>query len=457
MNQKDKLIQSITLNIDKIWKPKASYKFKNMNVCNSSTWIKSSFALQKPDQRSASSSFQKDKFDVTHINEEPLKDKQLFRAFKVDLDFTKKQKRIINRWMNAGIKMYNKTIDLLKNKHEENCSFFTIQNLLKNDKRNIINSSAINPIKSKKPIGNVLYTGIPKIPVHVIDKSIKLACSNLKSALSNKENGNISHFRLRHWKFGKKVKLLGIEKGMFRKDTIFPSIFKKVKAFRDNISFDLSTIKCDSKLFSSDGKYYLLVSEKINNEIKQKEEKPVSIDLGVRTFITGISNDEIIKIGTNNIDKLNVIEDNITKAKNNHNKRREKQHRAKLKNMVDELHWKSINYLINNYSTVIIGKLSTKNAVENGKSKLISKMKTLMLSLSFYKFFQRLIYKCEINRIKLKIVNESYTSKICSCCTNCKDDLGSSKIYKCDKCGIVMDRDVNGARGIYFKSFPIIE
>jgi putative transposase len=53
--------------------------------------------------------------------------------------------------------------------------------------------------------------------------------------------------------------------------------------------------------------------------------------------------------------------------------------------------------------------------------------------------------------IEYKVVNEAYTSKVCTNCGNYKKDLGSAKVYNCKKCKAIIDRDVNGARNILLK------
>ena len=78
--------------------------------------------------------------------------------------------------------------------------------------------------------------------------------------------------------------------------------------------------------------------------------------------------------------------------------------------------------------------------------------KRIAHKLKFYKFKQRLEYKCESTKTEYKEIDESYTSKMCSKCGYLKEDLGSSKIYNCDNCKIIIDRDINGARGILIKS-----
>ena len=91
--------------------------------------------------------------------------------------------------------------------------------------------------------------------------------------------------------------------------------------------------------------------------------------------------------------------------------------------------------------------------VNNGSNSRLSKeVKQVGLLLRLYEFKQRLKYKCATKGINYKCTNESYTSKMCSMCGNIKEDLGSSKVYECIKCGNKMDRDINGSRMIYIKS-----
>jgi len=33
-----------------------------------------------------------------------------------------------------------------------------------------------------------------------------------------------------------------------------------------------------------------------------------------------------------------------------------------------------------------------------------------------------------------------------------KYNLGGNKVFKCNKCGVVMDRDINGAWGIFLRA-----
>lgn len=124
----------------------------------------------------------------------------------------------------------------------------------------------------------------------------------------------------------------------------------------------------------------------------------------------------------------------------------------KITNLVDELHWKTINFLISNYKTILIGDMSVKGIVCNKTSKLSKMTKKVALRMKFYQFRQRLEHKSFLNKIHYSVINEMYTSKMCSSCGYCDDKLGGNKVYHCKGCGMIMDRDVNGARGILIKS-----
>lgn len=65
----------------------------------------------------------------------------------------------------------------------------------------------------------------------------------------------------------------------------------------------------------------------------------------------------------------------------------------------------------------------------------------------FYEFRRQMQYKCEWNGIELVLADRFYpSSKTCSCCGNVKRDLKlSDRVYKCDVCGTVIDRDYNAA------------
>jgi putative transposase len=145
----------------------------------------------------------------------------------------------------------------------------------------------------------------------------------------------------------------------------------------------------------------------------------ISLDPGIRTFLTGISEDEVIKIGNNmgeKIKKLLKRKDNI-KENENIPKRKKKKNELrinrKISYLVEEMHWKTINYLTRKYKTILIGDMSVKSIIS--KSGVLSSMtKRIASAMSLYRFRERLKYKCVVRNHEYRMVNERYTSKCCS-------------------------------------------
>ena len=65
----------------------------------------------------------------------------------------------------------------------------------------------------------------------------------------------------------------------------------------------------------------------------------------------------------------------------------------------------------------------------------------------FYEFIRQMKYKCEFNGIDFVQVDRWYpSSKTCSCCGSIKQDLKlKDRIYKCNDCGLEIDRDKNAS------------
>lgn len=65
----------------------------------------------------------------------------------------------------------------------------------------------------------------------------------------------------------------------------------------------------------------------------------------------------------------------------------------------------------------------------------------------FYEFIRQMKYKCEFNQIEFIQANRFFpSSKKCSCCGKIKRNLKlKDRVYKCDKCGFILDRDKNAS------------
>ena len=126
----------------------------------------------------------------------------------------------------------------------------------------------------------------------------------------------------------------------------------------------------------------------------------------------------------------------------------------RIQNMIKELHYKSANFLCKNYSTIILGKLSTQG-ITSKTSKLQPNEKLYSYAISHDKFRTILKQKALKYGSKVHIVCEGNTSRTCGVCGSIKE-IKNNRIYKCEVCKSIIDRDINGARNILIKHQSLI-
>lgn len=148
------------------------------------------------------------------------------------------------------------------------------------------------------------------------------------------------------------------------------------------------------------------------------------------------------------IDHVNSLHDKKQLSDKKHTKVLNKQY-DKLYNLTKDLHFKSAKLLSTQFKTIQIGKISTKSIVSN-ENNLNKISKRCMYGLSHFLFRERLKFQCQKRNSICNVVDESYTTKTCCMCKKIQD-IGKSKIYDCENCGCVIDRDINASRNIFFK------
>jgi putative transposase len=187
----------------------------------------------------------------------------------------------------------------------------------------------------------------------------------------------------------------------------------------------------------------------------------VALDPGVRTFMTFFSEDSYGWLGNDSnlfiqklCFKLDRLVSKISKA-NSHQKRRFKQAadrlRCKIKNLVKELHHKSAKFLVDNFDVILLPTFETSQMVSKSRRKLRNKTVRQMLTLSHYEFKNFLKWKAwEKSKIVIDCC-EAYTSKTVSW-TGEIVKVGGARVIKSPLTGYKMDRDLNGARGIFLRA-----
>jgi putative transposase len=259
-------------------------------------------------------------------------------------------------------------------------------------------------------------------------------------------------------KQSKKQKILKVESSVFSKDgkTFCKSVLGKEMKTNDGSDFSNVNRSCTIQYNSLTNRFTLLIP--VMNQIEENSKHAndvISLDPGIRTFLAGYSNGHTLDIcdGLKNKLKrylLQIDKINASSKSTNIKRKAENKRYVKISNLVDDLHWKSINYLTDSYKTIQIGNMSTKSIVRNKESNNLDDMsKRIGLLMKLYVFRERLKYKCATKGCYFKIVDECFTSKMCSYCGKINETLGKSKNFKCPSCHKEIDRDTNGSKNIY--------
>ena len=253
-----------------------------------------------------------------------------------------------------------------------------------------------------------------------------------------KKSGNQS-YRLPNQKFlinGNKIRLEKIGWVKMSVDRIIPSDCKI-------LSCTISKNCCNQ--------YFVSISVDTVVCHKPKTGKSVGIDLGLKSFATLSDNVVIdnIKFFREKQSEIVKIQKYLSrKRKGSSRYRKNKLKIARLHNKVankrnDFLHNITI-YLVNNYDIICIEDLNVSGMLSNHKlAKTIS-------DTSFHQFRSILEYKCNWYGKELIAIDRFYpSSKTCSKCGWKKEDLTlSDRVFKCENCGMEIDRDLNAAINI---------
>ncbi len=139
--------------------------------------------------------------------------------------------------------------------------------------------------------------------------------------------------------------------------------------------------------------------------------------------------------------------------------------RQHLSNYVDGRHHAYTHYLCTNFKNILIPRFNVKGIIANKarvdddgkfvKQSILSKRtKQILLAMKHGKFRDRLVMKAsEYAETQVWTAGEEYTTKTCGACLTLNHKVGSAKVFRCmdPNCGLVIDRDWNGARNVLLK------
>ena len=223
-----------------------------------------------------------------------------------------------------------------------------------------------------------------------------------------------------------------------------------------------SNVKYSNPRVTFDGlNWWISVGIECNENTQQPTNQGIGVDLGIKNLAV-CSNGEVYR----NINKTKKVQ----KLKKKKRRLQRKISRKYLKNKKGESYCKTCNIIKSERRLLKVTHTLTNirhnhihqmtSEIVNRKPKFITiedlnvmgMMKNKHLSQAIqeqclYEVRRQLEYKSKRNSIVLRIANRFYpSSKLCSCCGNVKKDLKlKDRIYYCNKCKNIMDRDYNAS------------
>jgi putative transposase len=237
---------------------------------------------------------------------------------------------------------------------------------------------------------------------------------------------------------------------------------KQVKA-KFHREFDGKIKTCTVKQTPT-GKYFVSIlvetPEVVPTAITVDADLTVGIDLGIKDFLITSHNttEPNNKFLDNSLKRLKTLQRRLSK------KQKGSANRAKARKILARLHEKVANQrtdAAHQASAELVYKShDTSFAVEDLNIKGMMKNPKLAKSIAdcgWSFFLNTLEYKSKwVGKNVIRIDRWKPSSKTCSGCGHKKDELSlSERSYKCEKCGLVIDRDYNAA--INIKDFAIAE
>lgn len=210
----------------------------------------------------------------------------------------------------------------------------------------------------------------------------------------------------------------------------------------------------DFTIHRSGGIYYLNVSIAREPMRNAPSDRIVALDPGTRTFQTFYDSTCVHgKLADKFTDRFDRLFRRIDATADVRKARQRCQKlRAKVSNIVRDMHWKVAKYLTDNYACIIIPIFKTQDMITHGPRRVIASSTARKLqTLSHFAFRQRLAHACAMRNRQLIVVSETYTTKTCNECGNIQD-VGSNDTYECSACEMDFDRDYNAAKNILAKT-----
>jgi len=207
------------------------------------------------------------------------------------------------------------------------------------------------------------------------------------------------------------------------------------------------------------GKHYIsILCEIPKQQHLPKTGKSIGIDLGIKDFIVTsegqkYSNPRFLK---NFESKLKKQKQNFSRKQKDSNRKEKARIKAartceKITNSRENMQHQVSSSLIKQYDLIALEDLNVKGMVKNHSlAKAIS-------DVSWSSFVAKLKYKAEWYGKEIVVIERFFpSSKTCNKCHHIKESLDlSERSWKCPKCDVMHDRDINAAKNILQRALTI--
>ena len=354
------------------------------------------------------------------------------KSKKIRIYLDAQQRKKVRQWIGTARYVYNRTVEYLQ-----------------------LDGTKANWKNIKGGILNNLPDWSKSIPYQIKSIAIRDACIAVREAKNKyKETGVIQKVKFRSRK--NPVQSCYIPSSAVNTKGIYRTILGEI-SYTEKLPEQFG----DGRLVVHQGCYYLCLATEEQPEKPENQGRLVALDPGVRNFLTFFSENSFGWIGAKDIGRIQRLcthlDDLIscsTKAKSKQRRRMRKaanRIRLKIRHLVDELHHKVARFLVDNFDVILLPTFEVSQMVVKSSRKIRAKSVRQMLCWSHYRFEGFLKPKAkEAGKLVLD-VNEAYTSKTVSWTGEIISNLGGRKVIKGSD-GLKMDRDLNGARGIFLRA-----
>ncbi len=343
------------------------------------------------------------------------------RAYKFRLYPSKAQEKELNHHLWIEKNLWNILLEKTKEKYENEQKFLSVKEMREYAK------------------GQGLYSQAAQSVVQNLDRS-------LKAKVRAKKKGQKWGFP--RFKSFERVRSIFYPQSGFSLDKkLKVSPFGEIPIIRHRAM--KGKIKTLSLKREASGKWHAIFSVEQEPQIQPANAGPaIGLDLGLNRLAT-LSDGKIIQ-NPHNFRKLEqklaAAQRRLSrKLRTSHNRRKAKKkvalvHEAVANARKDYLH-KSANWLLSNYSKIVMEDLRINEMAEEGHGKGIH-------DASWGLFTHMLCYKAASAGSEIVFVDPKDTSQECSGCHFTVQKGLWERIHQCSVCGLVLDRDINAAINI---------